>query len=87
MELHRQLIPLDNIGNGLYPGEMCMWKWGCTFLTNVDEPSDVSFEIWGYCMYACLGDGRGENFGWRERALFQLHVTPLRVVDVEFQPG
>jgi hypothetical protein len=43
-----------------------MWQWGCTFSTNVDEPSDVSFEIWGYCMYACLGDGRGENF-WLAR--------------------
>ena len=87
MRLHQQLVPLDNTRYGLHPEELCMWQWGCTFSTIVAEPTDVSFERWGCCVYACLGDGRGENIGWRERALFQLQLMPLMSVIVELQPG
>eukprot|EP00884_Botryococcus_braunii_P019717 jgi/Botrbrau1/6429/Bobra.0034s0005.1 len=85
MELHRQLAPLDNIGCGLQPGELCMWQWGCTFSLIVAEPTDVSFERWRCCLYACFRGGCCENAGWRERA--QLHLISLMCGDVEFQPG
>jgi hypothetical protein len=85
MELYRKLVPLDNIGYSLQPGELCMWQWGCTFSISVAGPSDESFERWGCCLYACLGDGRGKNVGWPERA--HLHLISLMSVDVELQPG
>lgn len=87
MKLHRQLLSLDNINYGLHLGEFCMWQWGCAFSIDVAEPRDVLFERWGCWLYACIGEGRGENFVWHERALFQLHEKPLRNADVEFQPG
>jgi hypothetical protein len=51
----------------------------------VAGPSDESFERWGCCLYACLGDGRSKNVGWPERA--HLHLISLMSVDVELQPG
>ena len=87
MKLHQQVVPSYNIGYGFHLKGLCICQWECIFSTDVAEPSDVSFERWECCLYACFGNSRGENIGWRERALFQLHLTPLRGVDVEFQPG